>query len=111
MNKLFLAAIILLFGCTSAFADVYNYSPFNYDAPKKMDNSRDYYSTSNIQRNGNTYYQWNDSTQSYKSYNIKGNDIYGSDGSHYKIQGNQIQGQTNGSNSYQINGNLIQPLY
>ena len=57
-----------------------------------------------------TYYSWNNETQTYRSYTRSGNDIYGSDGSHYTQFGNTIQNNATGQ-TYQINGSLVSPLY
>lgn len=106
-----LLAAILCIGCTTANADVYNYSPFNHNAPRKMDNSNDYYSTNNVSRIDNTYYMWDNNNQTYKSYQVQGNQIYGSDGSSYTRYGNTIQSNSSRPQSYQINNNIIKLLY
>lgn len=107
MKRIFITSLFIFFGCNIAFADVYNYSPFNYNAPKKMDSST--LSSSNLNHYSkidNNYY-----SPSGTRYTRQGNDIYGSDGSHYTQYGNTIQNTAPQSNSYQINNNLIQPLY
>lgn len=59
---------------------------------------------------GNTYYSWDNRNQSYTGYTRQGNQIYGSDGSSYTQLGNTIQNNNTGR-TYQINNNLVEPLY
>lgn len=102
MNKLFLAAIILLFGCTSAFADGYMNDPIPANAGQ---------TPIGITRTGDGYSMWNNSTQTYKTYNVKGNQIYGSDGSSYTRYGDTIQSNSSRPKSYYFQNNIPKPLY
>jgi len=104
MKKLVLLSLILIFSAAASDAAYYNDDiPANAGS---FTNQNTITSTTQISRIGNTYY-----TPSGTSYTRQGNDIYGSDGSHYTQFGNTIQSNSSRPKSYQINNNLIQPLY
>lgn len=96
MKKFLIVFTILLFGCGMSYADYYSSS-----------NQYDINSGSQI---GNTYYSWDNKTQSYTGYTQQDNHIYGSDGSSYTRYGNTVQDNSSGR-TYQINNNFVSPLY
>lgn len=105
MRKLIYLSLILIFSA-SAFADVYNPSPYYNDGEDRHERST--LSNNNFNhytKIGDTYY-----APSGTSYRRDGNQIYGSDGSSYTQFNNTFQNNSN-AQSYQINNNLIQPLY
>ena len=103
MKAEFLILIILCCLACNVFA--YDNSEYSWQ------NSKTYSTNSDVSKIGDNYYMYDSKTQSYTRYSRQGNDIYGSDGSHYKQSGNMINDTAPHSNSYIINNNLIQPLY
>lgn len=97
MKKLFLLTIIFASVAYAANADYYYQNSGSLNNPS-------YNTYSNI---GNTYYSGN---QNKPSYQVSGNNIYGSDGSHYSKMGNTIQNTSTGE-TYQINGNMINKIH
>lgn len=100
MKKLILLSIII-FSCCAAYAETYLNAPL-------PDNAGALPPT--INKMGDNYHIWDDKTQSYTNYTRQGNQIYGSDGSKYTQFGNTYQDNHTGQ-TYQINNNLIEPLY
>lgn len=110
MNKMILLAAILCVGCTAANADYYVQHNNGVNSGISQMPTSQYSSTYNAYSNiGGTYYSSNPHNP--VSYEIQGNKIYGSDGSSYTKFGNTIQSNSPPCNTYQIQNNIIKPLY
>ena len=96
MKSILVIFLLIVFRCGISYAD---YNSYN--------NQYDINSGSQI---GNTYYKWDNNTQSYTGYTQQDNQIYGSDGSSYTRFNNTVQDNNTG-NTYQINNNYVEPLY
>ncbi len=95
MKRFVIAFLFLIFGCGISYADYNSYNQYDINSDSQI---------------GDTYYKWNNNTQSYTGYTQQDNQIYGSDGSSYTRFGNTVQDNNTG-NTYQINNNIIEPLY
>lgn len=110
MKKFVLLSLILIFSAAASDAAYYN-----DDIPANAGSFTSYnsgsYNISTGSQVGSTYYGWNNKTQSYTGYTRQGNDIYGSDGTHYTQFDNVIQNNAPQGQSFQVRNNLVQPLY
>ena len=102
MKKLFLICLIFSFCHATGITYLNDSLPDNAGASV--------YNTNSVSKIGDTYYKWDNKTQSYTGYRVQENKIYGSDGSSYTRFGNTIQNNSTGQ-TYQINNNFIQQLY
>ena len=100
MKKMFYTALILSFFASGVsfgieLSDNNNSQPYNINSGSQI---------------GNTYYTQDDKSGSFKSYTRQGNDIYGSDGSHYYKMDNTIMDMNSGK-YYQQSGDYIYRMH
>lgn len=103
MKKLLIILLFLMFECGISYA--LDNSEYSWQS-----NSNKTYDINSGSQIGNTYYSWDNKTQTYNSYTQQNNHIYGSDGSHYYRMDNTVQDMNSGS-TYQINGNTVNQMY
>ena len=82
MTKLILFSVIMVLCSANALADI---------------------STTDVSKIGDDYYVWKNGT--YIRYEKQGNDIYGSDGSHYVKNGSLYNDVAPNGKTYYLNGN------
>ena len=103
MKKLFIVFSFLILISETSFA-IEN-SEYSWQG-----NSNKTYDINSGSQIGDTYYKWDNKTQSYTGYTQQDNHIYGSDGSHYYRMDNTVQDMNSGS-TYQINSNTVNQMY